>query len=154
MPKPCPCTHFLTFPKRTRRIGFVDTLARAGSTWGKLDAIVCSESPERTRHYRARVLCGCEPGWTRVGAGTALLYGRNGLQLEGFLAECPDPIVVIALYEGTRSTGGTAGRLVRELIAVDREALIVRFHERPIVDIDPARPPGQRAQVVHQWSRS
>lgn len=149
----CPCTNFLTIPfQRHRTVGFVPRLDEAGDDWGRADAVFCAEPPPTSRLYRARVVCACEPGWTRIGGSTAVVYGRNGQALEEHLALCPDPIVLIVLYPGTRYRGGAAGRLARELRAAGRQGHVLRFDERPLVRVNAAQDP--QVRVEYQWGRA
>lgn len=102
----CPCSDDLRFDpvRRHRLIGFQDTWTVWDDWWG-YDLILCAETPPIKRWGRTHVVCACEPGWVRIGASTAVIWGRNGPKLVEAFTEVSDPIVVVGLYPGTWRSG-------------------------------------------------
>jgi hypothetical protein len=110
----CPCTNHVGIDKlkRDRVVGFARgvTLADA-SLWAGHDVVFSIVAPEIERLYRAHVVCACEPGWTRIGGSTAVIYGRNDAQLAESFAAVPDPVVLVALYDGEPTEGGAVAAI-------------------------------------------
>lgn len=135
----CPCTRALVFAGRLdRRVAFLPALEDADSRWPRYDVIFTAETPQRGRHGRARVVCCAEPGYTRLGAGVVVLYGKNTKALGAAFREAGNgQTVIVLLYDGTRTSGGALAKIEAACEADGRSLSVHRFAEVCGLYIDP-----------------
>ncbi len=129
----CPCTtdlrsRFLFV--RTRTVGFTDSLDETAGTWRDHHVVFSMQPPADPRNGQGRFVCACEPGYTRIGLGVGVIYGRNGTRLEAQLGHVPGPVVLALIYPGSRTTGGAIGRIRKALEEQGRHLRVHSFDER------------------------
>lgn len=148
--------------KRDRRVVFVPRIALREPRHSDADVVFTEETPKATRHGRAFVVCACEPGGMRIGGSTAVLWGKNDLELvERFRGTedepwpFPDRIVLVALY-ADQELEGEAIEELRELVQATegRTLEVVRFADAVTLVCDPRKPEGERVTRAGKASRA
>lgn len=138
----CPCANLLILPYRDRVVAFVPEVGDELSFEVAPHVIFSRSRPPRARHGRSRVVCACEPGWTRIGGSTAVLYGLDDAALLTAFAAVPDPIVIVALYSES-TPGVSVAQIVQACAASGRTCHVTSF-DHVVLRSDPsATPPVQ-----------
>lgn len=99
-----------------RIIGFAPDLHGQGHLINDIHYAVTVAPYERRKHGRANVVCACDgPGYGYLGAGVTVVWGKNTKSLLTMVEEGAEKIgtkvVIVALYPGTKDTGGSVAKI-------------------------------------------